>query len=54
MQAVLSSIDRAFAENVLGPMEWEKWNVLFDEVSQQFALVCIHAWFSLSHSVLIV
>jgi len=27
------SIDRAFAENVLGPMEWEKWNVLFDEVS---------------------
>ena len=43
MQAVLSSIDRAFAENVLGPMEWEKWNVLFNEVlavtamAQQFA-----------------
>ena len=31
--------DRAFAENVLGPMEWGKWNIIFDQVSQQLAFL---------------
>ena len=33
-------MDRAFAENVLGPMEWGKWNnIIFDQVSQQFEMM---------------
>ena len=39
MQKLLSFMDRAFAENVLRPMEWGKWNIIFDQVSQQFALI---------------
>ena len=39
MQELLSFMDRAFAENVLGPMEWGKWNIIFDQVSQQFAFL---------------
>lgn len=39
MQELLSFMDRAFAENVLGPMEWGKWNIIFDQVSQQLAFL---------------
>ena len=39
MQELFSFMDRAFAENVLGPMEWGKWNIIFDQVSKQFAFL---------------
>ena len=29
-------MERTFAENVFGPMEWKKWNIIFDQVSQHF------------------
>ena len=39
MQELLPFIDRTFAENVLGTMEWKKWNIIFDQVSQHFAFI---------------
>ena len=46
MQELLPFMDRAFAENVLGPMEWKKWNIIFDQVSQHFAFIEIMLGFN--------